>query len=601
MALLGRARTASGKQPDPGKSERTLRKGGLTNRAEDGGRAEANGGAVPQGSLLPGGSAGAKPGAAVKPGAVKTAGGIGWGTDTGTGNRPVRKPEEREKRPGNPKKTPAPEEPAQPWGALLHNPGGQQLPNGDRIYPGIGLAPNRTSAPMAVLNVGGEAAYDAVRQIADRVDFRDWDRKTTTQQRNALRNTGLRPEEQWAILNTDGRFVETLAVISEIRQGPGAYGLTNREAETFYKELVKLEQARLEAEARRGVTPRERQEETRYLEERKKALLERIGYDGKTGGIGGAGRGVYNGDRSANPSGRNGGKTAEAREALQESGYMRLPGYTTDWQETLRQTIREMALNASPNYERMSFFGEYDKAEAPEYDVHQESAWKAYDEWKQDQAEASRFRKIADSGVAGKMEAEARAAQAAADERWTAYAEIPVQLTEATLQNPYAKRYQSLLEKRALTTGEEAAATRAAVQSLTQAPQSGKLNKEQKRQANAVKGALLAKTKEFAAFRTLLCEATPFGEFPYQFVASVGSEKNDQLQYLRSSEMVEMNHPQIMQAAAALDDIRTIVGLLKGVDQGVFNTIADAIDYIVKKKPWEATGFAADQLHRREW
>ncbi len=53
---------------------------------------------------------------------------------------------------------------------------------------------------------------------------------------------------------------------------------------------------------------------------------------------------------------------------------MRLPGYTTDWQETLRQTIREMALNASPNYERMSFFGEYDKAEAPEYDVHQESA-----------------------------------------------------------------------------------------------------------------------------------------------------------------------------------------------------------------------------------
>ena len=62
-----------------------------------------------------------------------------------------------------------------------------------------------------------------------------------------------------------------------------------------------------------------------------------------------------------------------------------------------------------------------------------------------------------------------------------------------------------------------------------------------------------------------------------------------------------MNHPQIMQAAAALDDIRTIVGLLKGVDQGVFNTIADAIDYIVKKKPWEATGFAADQLHRREW
>lgn len=64
MALLGRARTASGKQPGPGKSERTLRKGGLTNRAEAGGRAEANGGAVPQGSLLPGGSAGAKPGAA---------------------------------------------------------------------------------------------------------------------------------------------------------------------------------------------------------------------------------------------------------------------------------------------------------------------------------------------------------------------------------------------------------------------------------------------------------------------------------------------------------------------------------------------------------
>ena len=188
---------------------------------------------------------------------------------------------------------------------------------------------------------------------------------------------------------------------------------------------------------------------------------------------------------------------------------MRLPGYTTDWQETLRQTIREMALNASPNYERMSFFGEYDKAEAPEYDVHQESAWKAYDEWKQDQAEASRFRKIADSGVAGKMEAEARAAQAAAHERWTAYAEIPVQLTEATLQNPYAKRYQSLLEKRALTTGEEAAATRAAVQSLTQALQSGKLNKEQKRQARAVRNALASRMEEMEFVRGLASETLP--------------------------------------------------------------------------------------------
>ena len=592
MALLGRARTASGKQPGPGKSERTLRKGGLTNRAEDGGRAGANGGAVPQGSLLPGGSAGAKPGAAVKPGAVKAAGGIGWGTDTGTGNRPVRKPEEREKRPENPKKTPAPEEPAQPWGALLHNPGGQQLPNGDRIYPGIGLAPNRTSAPMAVLNVGGEAAYDAVRQIADRVDFRDWDRKTTTQQRNALRNTGLRPEEQWAILNTDGRFVETLAVISEIRQGPGAYGLTNREAETFYKELVKLEQARLEAEARRGVTPRERQEETRYLEERKKALLERIGYDGKTGGIGGAGRGVYNGDRSANPSGRNGGKTAEAREALQESGYMRLPGYTTDWQETLRQTIREMALNASPNYERMSFFGEYDKAEAPEYDVHQESAWKAYDEWKQDQAEASRFRKIADSGVAGKMEAEARAAQAAADERWTAYAEIPVQLTEATLQNPYAKRYQSLLEKRALTTGEEAAATRAAVQSLTQVLQSGKLNKEQKRQARAVRNALYSKTEEAAYIRAISGELRPWMDSAYEIVAALGAEKNPQLQYMSSSDMMEANHHKVYHAIDALSDIKTILSLQNAGSASLSDELMD----IIADKKHDLVELALEQI-----
>ena len=271
---------------------------------------------------------------------------------------------------------------------------------------------------------------------------------------------------------------------------------------------------------------------------------------------------------------------------------MRLPGYTTDWQETLRQTIREMALNASPNYERMSFFGEYDKAEAPEYDVHQESAWKAYDEWKQDQAEASRFRKIADSGVAGKMEAEARAAQAAADERWTAYAEIPVQLTEATLQNPYAKRYQSLLEKRALTTGEEATATRAAVQSLTQALQSGKLNKEQKRQARAVRNALASRMEEMEFVRGIASETLPGGDLIYQSLLNLGTEKQlpvkngnkyemvDQLQYLRSHEVAERSGSEAFAAGRMLGQVWNLASMIygfKGSPKGVWpiGTIID--------------------------
>ena len=47
----------------------------------------------------------------------------------------------------------------------------------------------------------------------------------------------------------------------------------------------------------------------------------------------------------------------------------------------------------------------------------------------------------------------------------------------------------------------------------------------------------------------------------YEIVAALGAEKNPQLQYMSSSDMMEANHHKVYHAIDALSDIKTILSL----------------------------------------
>ena len=124
------------------------------------------------------------------------------------------------------------------------------------------------------------ADYALVRQAAARVDFTDWEKKTTTQQRTALKRSGLTEEEQWTLLNRDSSYLETLSVISDLRDNRMEYGLSAAETEQIGGELLTIAAARANATGNEqpylGTIPRGQM--VKYLDEQRDGLLRSIGY-----------------------------------------------------------------------------------------------------------------------------------------------------------------------------------------------------------------------------------------------------------------------------------------------------------------------------------
>jgi len=92
--------------------------------------------------------------------------------------------------------------------------------------------------------------------------------------------TALSDEEQWKLLNRDNGYIETLSVISDLRDNRIDYGLSASETEETAHELLSLAAMRANA-AGNGqpyLSSIPRAEMVRYLDKQKTALLQSIGY-----------------------------------------------------------------------------------------------------------------------------------------------------------------------------------------------------------------------------------------------------------------------------------------------------------------------------------
>ncbi len=111
---------------------------------------------------------------------------------------------------------------------------------------------------------------------------------------------------------------------------------------------------------------------------------------------------------------------------------------------------REMALGAPIREEELPLIDEYTGA-PPAYDVNQKEAFALYNEWVRYEANVERLKRIAGYGghLVGDISNEIRKAEEMAELAWRDYASVPINLTEETLRNSYARQYASLLSKRA--------------------------------------------------------------------------------------------------------------------------------------------------------
>ena len=132
----------------------------------------------------------------------------------------------------------------------------------------------------AVAAHGSTKDYMLVKKAAARVDFTDWDKKTTVQQRAALKRSGLSDEEQWTLLNRDNSYIETLSVISKLRDDRADYGLSAAETEKTADELLALAELRANAAGNGqpylGKLPRA--EMVKFLDTQRTELLRSVGY-----------------------------------------------------------------------------------------------------------------------------------------------------------------------------------------------------------------------------------------------------------------------------------------------------------------------------------
>ena len=133
--------------------------------------------------------------------------------------------------------------------------------------------------PSGVVSTGGQAAYDAVAKSDGTVDYTDWEKLTTGQQRERLKRSGLTEGEQWTILNKDESYIRTLGTIADIQRYRSAYGLSAREATELCNALVEIELKK--SNAGKAGNPRRSPDYLRYLEEQREKLLHDNGIGGK--------------------------------------------------------------------------------------------------------------------------------------------------------------------------------------------------------------------------------------------------------------------------------------------------------------------------------
>lgn len=133
--------------------------------------------------------------------------------------------------------------------------------------------------PSGVVSTGGQAAYDAVAKSDGTVDYTDWEKLTTGQQRERLKRSGLTEGEQWTILNKDESYIRTLGTIADIQRYRSAYGLSAREATELCNALVEIELKK--SNAGKEGNPRRSPDYLRYLEEQREKLLHDKGIGGK--------------------------------------------------------------------------------------------------------------------------------------------------------------------------------------------------------------------------------------------------------------------------------------------------------------------------------
>lgn len=133
--------------------------------------------------------------------------------------------------------------------------------------------------PSGVVSTGGQAAYDAVAKSDGTVDYTDWEKLTTGQQRERLKRSGLTEGEQWTILNKDESYIRTLGTIADIQRFRSAYGLSAREATELCNALVEIELKK--SNAGKEGNPRRSPDYLRYLEEQREKLLHDKGIGGK--------------------------------------------------------------------------------------------------------------------------------------------------------------------------------------------------------------------------------------------------------------------------------------------------------------------------------
>jgi len=146
--------------------------------------------------------------------------------------------------------------------------------------PTIQAKPTIKKTADAVAAHGSMEDYTLVKKAAAKVDFADWDKKTTTQQRMALKRSDLSDEEQWKLLNRDNGYIETLSVIADLRDNRIDYGLSISETEQISSELLSLAAMRANASGNGQpyLSAIPRAEMVKYLDEQKTALLQSVGY-----------------------------------------------------------------------------------------------------------------------------------------------------------------------------------------------------------------------------------------------------------------------------------------------------------------------------------
>ena len=229
---------------------------------------------------------------------------------------------------------------------------------------------------------------------------------------------------------------------------------------------------------------------------------------------------------------------------------------------------REMALGAPIREEELPLIDEYTGA-PPAYDVNQKEAFALYNEWVRYEANVERLKRIAGYGghLVGDISNEIRKAEEMAELAWRDYASVPINLTEETLRNSYARQYASLLSKRALITDLDRERVDMAVKALDRVIDSKWSTNEQKAQAREVRNTLYHKTTKAARESAILEGVTglPIEVLDPTFLMIDTSENsNPQLLYMKDTDMMKMNYGSIFGTVEALQDFCDAVSMSFG-------------------------------------